>query len=69
MRVTLWLLGFLLLAVAAEWGLSEAKPGLPWWHMAPGFQAVYGLIGCVLIVVVAKWLGRWWLQRPEPDAD
>jgi hypothetical protein len=51
----------------AEWALSHPHPGAAWWHATPGVQALYGLAGCVAIVVVAKWLGQLWLQRPEPD--
>ncbi|HEB51142.1 MAG TPA: hypothetical protein ENI89_11090 [Desulfobulbus sp.] len=31
----------------------------------PGFWALFGLLACVLIIVVSKWLGRVWLFRPE----
>lgn len=30
----------------------------------PGYGALIGLIGCIVIVVVSKWLGRF-LSRPE----
>lgn len=30
----------------------------------PGYGALIGLVGCIVIVVVSKWLGRW-LTRPE----
>jgi hypothetical protein len=30
----------------------------------PGYGASIGFLGCVVIVVVSKWLGRW-LSRPE----
>ena len=36
----------------------------PWEHM-PGFYALYGLVGCVLLVIIAKWM-RIFLKRP-PD--
>ncbi|WDE02727.1 hypothetical protein SG35_030175 [Thalassomonas actiniarum] len=36
----------------------------PWEHM-PGFYAFYGFIGCVLLVIIAKWM-RMFLKRP-PD--
>jgi hypothetical protein len=35
------------------------------WHRVPGLDFVYGLAGCALIVVVSKWLGKRFLQRPE----
>lgn len=47
-----------------------------WWNHVPGFYAALGFVGCWLIVVVSKWLGKVWLQRPEnyygeadPDAE
>lgn len=30
----------------------------------PGYGALIGLVGCIVIVVVSKWLGRF-LSRPE----
>jgi len=41
----------------------------PWWHILPGFDLAFGLIGCVVLVLVAKAIGQTWLQRPEPDND
>ena len=35
----------------------------------PGFGSLYGLISCVLIIVVSKLLGRLWLMRPEDYYD
>ena len=29
-----------------------------WWEYWPGFSAVYGLVSCVLIIVVSKFLGH-----------
>jgi hypothetical protein len=31
----------------------------------PGYAATIGLVGCVLIVVVSKWLGGAFIQQPE----
>jgi hypothetical protein len=33
------------------------------------FFAVYGFVGCVAIIFVSKWLGRFWLQRGEDYYD
>lgn len=35
------------------------------WEDIPGFSAVYGFISCVLIVVISKALGHYWLERSE----
>jgi hypothetical protein len=34
------------------------------WQTVPGFYALYGFIGCVILVMVAKWM-RTLLMRPE----
>ena len=35
----------------------------------PGFGSLYGLLSCVLIIVVSKALGKLWLMRPEDYYD
>jgi len=35
------------------------------WDDIPGFSAVYGFVSCVLIVVISKALGHYWLERSE----
>ena len=35
----------------------------------PAFGSLYGLISCVLIVVVSKLLGKMWLMRREDYYD
>jgi hypothetical protein len=35
----------------------------------PGFGSLYGLISCVLIIVVSKLIGKLWLMRPEDYYD
>lgn len=57
------------LSLAAEALVRAAEATLPWWHRLPAFHAVYGVVGCVLIVVVSKALGKFWLQRPEPGDE
>lgn len=39
------------------------------WDDIPGFSAVYGFIACILIIIVSKALGRYWLSRPEEYYD
>jgi hypothetical protein len=31
----------------------------------PGMMAAYGLVGCIAIIVVSKWFGKVFAQRPE----
>jgi cytochrome b561 len=35
------------------------------WEEIPVFSAVYGFIGCILIIVVSKAVGHYWLQKGE----
>lgn len=35
----------------------------------PGWGSLYGLVSCVLIVLVSKLLGKLWLTRPEHYYD
>ncbi|SDZ80568.1 hypothetical protein [Microbulbifer marinus] len=38
------------------------------WEGLPAFYPLYGFVGCVLLVVVAKWM-RKFLMRPEDYYD
>jgi len=40
-----------------------------WWSHIYGFFILFGLIGCAVLVIVAKLLGRYWLQRKENYYD
>ena len=31
----------------------------------PGYAAVIGLLGCVAIILISKWIGTTFLERPE----
>ncbi len=52
-------------AVVAGLDLLAHPHGDDWWHHWPGFDLVYGFVGCVAIVIGSKALGKAWLQRPE----
>jgi hypothetical protein len=66
-RVRWWLaIGvFVAASSALEMLAGQAPHSELLWHRLPGFDFVYGLAGCALIVVVSKWLGKRCLQRPE----
>jgi hypothetical protein len=40
-----------------------------WWDVIPAFYAIYGFIGCLLIVVVSKWFGKRIAFRNEDYYD
>lgn len=39
------------------------------WDLIPGFSAGYGFLGCVLIIIVSKAFGHYWVARPEDYYD
>lgn len=47
-------------------GAAHHKPLFPW-HSVPGFMAAIGLVACLTVVILSKWLGKAVLQRPEDD--
>ena len=36
-----------------------------WWEKIPAFDAIFGFLGCILIVIGSKALGHHWLQKDE----
>ena len=54
---------------AIELSPLGAAHGDHWWHLLPGFDLLYGFIGCVAIVMVSKAIGSAWLQRDEHYYD
>ncbi|MDP6579669.1 MAG: hypothetical protein QF681_03350 [Vicinamibacterales bacterium] len=66
MTAVRWALAAMLAAaVVSGLDLLAHPHGEAWWHHLPGFDLVYGFVGCVAIVVGSKALGKVWLQRPE----
>lgn len=66
-RVTLTLAGVLLLLVVIEAVvIPHYHPVFPW-HAVPGYSAVIGLLGCIVVVQLSKWLGKLFLQGPEEE--
>lgn len=45
--------------------LFHAEPAHFWFEDIPAFGSIYGLVSCVLIIVISKLLGKLWLMRPE----
>lgn len=40
-----------------------------WWGMVPGFFALFAFVGCILLIVVAKFLGGLFLYQREDYYD
>ncbi|HDM36389.1 MAG TPA: hypothetical protein ENG09_03945 [Candidatus Syntrophoarchaeum butanivorans] len=55
------LLLFLLLDIALHL-LHHPEPHFPW-ERIPGFHALFGFIGCFILILVSKSLGHYLLMR------
>lgn len=57
-----------LLSIAGQYiGVEEHSRG--WWEKVPGFWAMFGFAGCLLLIGVARAAGRYWLERKEDPYD
>jgi hypothetical protein len=67
-RVCLGLLALLILvdAIPAVVDKEHAHTSLERW---PGFWSVFGLLGCVLLILVSKWFGHCGIMRDEDYYD
>lgn len=36
-----------------------------WWNHIPAFYAIWGFIGCAVIIYVSKWLGKLFILSDE----
>ncbi|MCL0088732.1 hypothetical protein M1N87_02850 [Dehalococcoidia bacterium] len=65
-RKHLFYLGLLLLAL-----LEIFIPRDPyfWFDGLPVFYSVFGLLGCILTIIICKTLGRHWLMKSEDYYD
>ncbi|MEX0804654.1 MAG: hypothetical protein WD688_15265 [Candidatus Binatia bacterium] len=59
----------LVASVAVELLLPGAQHGQGWWTRMPGFFSMFGFFVCLLLIVFAKGLGSYWLQRPDDYYD
>lgn len=62
-------LAVIALTEVAALRLVHAEPAHFWFEDVPAFGSFYGLVSCVLIIVVSKFLGKLWLMRPENYYD
>jgi hypothetical protein len=49
--------------------LFRVEPAHFWFEDIPAFGSIYGVISCIVIIVVSKLLGKLWLMRPENHYD
>ncbi len=58
-----------LLSLFAELGFPVDAGHARWWNKIPGFFIFFGLLGCILLILVAKALGKFLLTRDENYYD
>ena len=56
------------LSIAAGF-ISAGEETHGWWSAIPGFFALFGFFGCLLIIVFSKFLGRILLYKREDYYD
>ena len=67
-RILIIILIALILSALSDLLLNRGHGNLAWSSIL-GFFALFGLVGCVAIVVISNWLGRFFLQRKEDYYD
>ena len=55
---------------ATSWAAwFDVHPPHFWFEWIPAWGSLYGLVSCVAIIVVSKFLGKTWLMRREDYYD
>lgn len=62
-------LAVIALTEVAALRLFDAEPAHFRFEDLPAFGSIYGLVSCILIIVVSKLLGKLWLTRRENYYD
>jgi hypothetical protein len=71
-RLKRWFYGGLAVLALSEVAgprLFRAEPAHFWFEDSPAWGSLYGLVSCVVIIVVSKLLGKLWLTRRENYYD
>lgn len=67
-RVCLGLL-LLLVVVDAIPGIVDKEHAHTWVERLPGFWSVFGLLGCIVLILVSKWFGHAGIMVKEDYYD
>lgn len=63
-RATFILSAVLIALVVIDMLFVEHHVHFPW-QKVTGYLAVIGLVSCIVVVILSKLLGKYFLQRPE----
>ncbi len=67
-RIKLWFYVGLVVVALGEISLPLVLHGIHghfWFESLPAWGSLYGVLSCVAIIVVSKFLGKVWLMRRE----
>jgi hypothetical protein len=64
----IWIGLLVLLSLGLQW-LDTGHTAGHAWDRIPFFFPAFSFLGCLLLIWVAKWLGKKLLQRPEDYYD
>ncbi len=59
----------IILSFAGELFVKVSDSDGHWWSNIPAFYAIFGFIGCVVIIIASKALGKALLQKKEDYYD
>ena len=65
-KICLGLLAFLVLLDAL---LVDKEHAHTWIERLPGFWTVFGLVGCILLIILSKWFGHAGIMTREDYYD
>ena len=71
-RIKLWFYVGLVVVALGEVALPQVFQGFHghfWFEDLPAWGSLYGVLSCVVIIVVSKFLGKVWLMRRENYYD
>lgn len=71
-RIKLWFYVGLAVVALGEVVLPQVFHGIHghfWFEDLPAWGSLYGVLSCVMIIVVSKFLGKVWLMRREDYYD
>lgn len=69
LRTWHWMALALLTVISIAGQLIGAHESGGWWERVPGFWAAFGFVGCVVIIVASKAVGKFGVQRREDYYD
>jgi len=67
-KLMIGLLAVLSILVAADFFIPKEHVAFPW-ESIPGFYAVFGLLAAIVLLIVSKILGRFFIQKKENYYD